>query len=380
LKIAIVRRRCGFDMGGAESYCANVASGLKADGHRVVVVADESTVTTVPFRQAKITGRGSVLKNLTFFMESRKVTGALNADLVYGLSRVRDADFLRISDPLHSAWLQLGYTGNPLIRMLRRFSLRHSLLLWQERESIRSCKFLVTNSNFVKKQLGSIYMVKPEYCFTVYNGVDHDRFRPCSEKQRKQLRSSLGLPEGRFLLLFAGSDLRRKGLLCILQAVSQMKQDITIIIAGSERVADAEALCQRLGILDRVIWLGFRADMERLYQAADIFCLPTLYDPFANTVLESMACATPAITTRSNGASEAIAPACPDLVIGKAEPDALRQALEYFTSLTVDERTSLREAVLKRSRDFTWEGHCRQLEKLFEKYCTASKIPTGSGD
>ena len=49
---------------------------------------------------------------------------------------------------------------------------------------------------------------------------------------------------------------------------------------------------------------GLRADVERCYAGADLFVLPTLYDPFANTCLEAMACGLPVLTTAVNGATE----------------------------------------------------------------------------
>jgi UDP-glucose:(heptosyl)LPS alpha-1,3-glucosyltransferase len=55
-----------------------------------------------------------------------------------------------------------------------------------------------------------------------------------------------------------------------------------------------------------VQFLGEVADMLRVYAAADIFILPTIYDPFSNACLEALACGLPVITTRSNGFSEII--------------------------------------------------------------------------
>ncbi|RUM86956.1 MAG: hypothetical protein DSZ23_06445, partial [Thermodesulfatator sp.] len=293
MNITIVRRRCGYGMGGAESYCANVARGFKKRGYRVTVVADESSLEGIPFKRARVAGRGSVLKNLTFFMESQAVLKKLDSSLVYGLSRVRGADFLRISDPLHAAWLDLGYENSLFAAFRRHFSLRHSLLLWQERQAIRTCKYIVTNSRLVKDQLASYYRVKSEYVFTVYNGVDHERFRPLPEDARNQAKNALGMSPGETAILFAGSDFRRKGLFCLFNAISRMDREVVLLVAGGEATPEADALCRQLGISDSVKWLGYRLDMERLYQAADLFCLPTLYDPFANTVLEAMACGTP---------------------------------------------------------------------------------------
>ncbi len=369
LNITVVRRKCGFSLGGAEGYCANVASGLFKRGHKVTVVADESTLEAVPFERARVAGRGSLMKNLGFFMETQKVLERSAPSCVYGLSRIRNAGFLRISDPLHAAWLDLGYRSAPAFRFLRRLSLRHGLLLWQEREAIRTCGYIVTNSNLVKEQLAQYYQVKPEYVFTVYNGVDHQRFRPLSQQERQAMRENLGIQGGETALLFAGSDIRRKGLLSLLEAVGKLKYPVKLLIAGTDETSEAAALCRRLGISGQVTWLGFRMDMERLYQAADLFCLPTLYDPFANSVLEAISCGTPALTTRLNGASEVVLPLSPELVVPTPEPAELSMAMEFFLDLSSTEKTHLKERLLERSMGFTWDRHLDQLEELFKTYC-----------
>ncbi len=53
-------------------------------------------------------------------------------------------------------------------------------------------------------------------------------------------------------------------------------------------------------------FLGVVRDLPALYAAADIFILPTLYDPFSNASLEALAAGLPVITTRANGLSEVI--------------------------------------------------------------------------
>ncbi len=378
MNISIVRRRCGFGMGGAEGYCANVASGLRGRGHRVTVVADESTLDGVPFERARVAGRGSILKNLSFFMESRMVLGRLEPSCVYGLSRIKDADFLRISDPLHAAWLDLGYDRGIPAFLLRHLSLRHSLLLWQERQSIRTCRYIITNSRLVEDQLYHYYRVMPEYVFTVYNGVDHDRFSPLSQEARRKARRALGMSQGETAILFAGSDIRRKGLFHLMEVLSRLDVRARLFVAGAARTAEAEALCSKLGITQQVEWLGFRMDMERLYQAADVFCLPTLYDPFANTVLEAMACGTPAITTRLNGAAEAMEPVCPELVTGPSDPEGLLSCLEYFMGLATGEKDALRQAVHERALEFSWDRHLDRLEGLFRNHCIPGSPSEGN--
>ncbi len=56
----------------------------------------------------------------------------------------------------------------------------------------------------------------------------------------------------------------------------------------------------------RVQFLGVVRDLPELYGAADIFLLPTIYDPFSNACLEALAAGLPVITTKANGFSEII--------------------------------------------------------------------------
>jgi UDP-glucose:(heptosyl)LPS alpha-1,3-glucosyltransferase len=65
-------------------------------------------------------------------------------------------------------------------------------------------------------------------------------------------------------------------------------------------------MARRLGLEGRVTFLGGMQDVADLYAAADVFVLPTLYDPFSNACLEAMAAGLPVITSRANGASELI--------------------------------------------------------------------------
>ena len=77
------------------------------------------------------------------------------------------------------------------------------------------------------------------------------------------------------------------------------------MVVGTDRERDRfmrEA--QSLG--DRVRFLGGKEDVRPLYAAADCLILPSRYDPFPNTVLESLAMGLPAIVSSRCGAAEII--------------------------------------------------------------------------
>ena len=63
--------------------------------------------------------------------------------------------------------------------------------------------------------------------------------------------------------------------------------------------------------------------MPHVYAAADVFLLPTLYDPFANVTLEALAAGLPVITSAQNGASEIIEDDKNGFILPRADDDKL---------------------------------------------------------
>ncbi len=82
--------------------------------------------------------------------------------------------------------------------------------------------------------------------------------------------------------------------------------NMKLIVIGRGNIRKFEAIAGKYGIHDKVLFLGTRKDIERFYAAADLFVLPTIYDPFSNATLEALASGLPVITTKSNGVSELI--------------------------------------------------------------------------
>ena len=158
---------------------------------------------------------------------------------------------------------------------------------------------IIANSNMVKSNIIKHYSVPAEKIHLLYNGVDLERFTPVNkEKWRRQVRNSLTLRPDAKLVLFVGSGFMRKGLQVLLEAVSLMKDnEIRVLVIGKGPVHKFKAKAERYGIEGRIIFLGPQKEIEKYYFAADLFVLPTIYDPFSNATLEAMASGLPVITT-----------------------------------------------------------------------------------
>ena len=359
MRIAVVRRECGLGLGGAEAYCANVCARLTEMGHNVTVVADKSLLQELLFSRAPVWGRGSILKNLSFFLNAGQVLKKGDFEVSYGLSRVVPVDVLRISDPLHAAWLDLGYRKSTKFRRLRP---RHRLLLWMEAKAIKEAKVIVTNSQLVKNQVQYYYSISAEKVTVIYNGVNLKRFRPITQKDRILAKKTMGISDDATVFVFAGSDLRRKGLSQLLSALAQFReQPFILLVAGSMGNRDLKKRIEGMGLCQNVKWLGYVKDIERVYALADLFVLPTNYDPFANTTLEAMACGIPALTTRQNGAAEVVEQVAHWLVVESSCHRNITEALMAFTALSTQERRLLGERAHLVAQKFSWQRHVEEL-------------------
>ncbi len=104
-----------------------------------------------------------------------------------------------------------------------------------------------------------------------------------------------------------GSGFKRKGLQTLLYSFPLVKnEDIKLLVIGKGDRKRYTMLAEKYGVSDNIIFLKPQREIEKFYAAADIFILPTLYDPFSNATLEAMAAGLPVITTKNNGVAELI--------------------------------------------------------------------------
>jgi UDP-glucose:(heptosyl)LPS alpha-1,3-glucosyltransferase len=143
----------------------------------------------------------------------------------------------------------------------------------------------------------------------------------------------LKLKQNQIALLFAGSGWERKGLLFAIEAMALCKnRQMRLLVAGRGEAGPYKTTRLRFWREDPVQFLGEVADLVPVYAAADIFILPTIYDPFSNACLEALASGLPVITTRSNGFSEIIEDGVHGSIVDNpANLVGLRDAIRFWS-------------------------------------------------
>ena len=163
---------------------------------------------------------------------------------------------------------------------------------------------VIANSEMVKREITDLYGYPTDKIDIVRTGVPLEKFR-FDPVLREKSRAELKLKPDETVLLFAGSGWERKGLRFAIEAFELGRdRKLRLLVAG--RGDQRGYRPKRFFTEEPVRFLGEVADIVPIYAAADIFILPTIYDPFSNACLEALACGLPVITTRDNGFSEII--------------------------------------------------------------------------
>jgi UDP-glucose:(heptosyl)LPS alpha-1,3-glucosyltransferase len=324
ISIGFVRR--GYSRsGGAESYLKRLARGVVELGHEAKLFATRDWPWEEwPLGQIVHVGAQSPI---AFADEIEKFRARDDSDVLLSLERIWKCNVYRAGDGVHRAWLDRRRKFElPLERFIRGLNRVHRQVLQLEEALFanRGAGRVIANSQMVKNEIIDLYGYPTDRIDVVRNGVplEQFRFRP---ELREKWRDELNVKPEQIVLLFAGSGWERKGLQFAIAAMALCRsRKMRLLVAGRGN--------QRYYKSKRVQFLGEVSDLVRIYAAADIFILPTIYDPSSNACLEALACGLPVITTRNNGFSEIIEHGVHGSLVDSANDlIGLRDAIQFWS-------------------------------------------------
>jgi len=366
LSIAFVRRGHS-PTGGAEAYLKRLGLGVIEAGHKVQLIATNQwpgdqwpfgSITRLPAESA-----------IGFADELEQVQPQLDCDVLFSLERVWTCDVYRVGDGVHRAWLARRRKFElPLKRFARGLSRKHRDLLHLEESLLASGKAgrVIVASQMVKNEIVDLYGYPTDKIDIVHNGVPLDKFRFDSELREKS-REDLRLKPDQIALFFAGSGWERKGLMFAIQAMALCKnRKMRLLVAGRGNAALYKTKRLRFWREEPVRFLGEVGDLVRLYAAADMFILPTIYDPFSNACLEALASGLPVITTRSNGFSEIIEDGVHGSIVDHAgDLIGLRDAIRFWSNPL--RRAAARSSNVERAAQFDISRNVEQTLEILKR-------------
>jgi len=242
--------------------------------------------------------------------------------------------------------------------------------------SVHRADLVLADSQNTKDDLAELLGVASDKIEVVYPGVE-ERFRPIEDKATlEEVRKRYNLPP-RFILGL-GTLQPRKNFARLIEAFADLRSfdiaqdrfaicNLRLVIVGGKGwlYEDIFAAVERLGLGEKVVFPGFIADedLPALYNLADLFVFPSLYEGFGLPPLEAMACGTPVITSDTSSLPEVVGEA--GLMVEATDVAALAEAMKRVLG-----DNALREGMitkgLEQAEKFTWEKAAAKLLNLYE--------------
>jgi UDP-glucose:(heptosyl)LPS alpha-1,3-glucosyltransferase len=365
--------------GGCETYIADLAHKLVTDRHEVHLYACRWDAAALP---AAMHYHYLPSKRSPRFLRPWRFTAACTSalrgaghDISIGFDKIWGVDILYPQGGLHAATAAQNFNKYPhwfprsLAQLGKWLDAAHWSYKALERRQYLSERrpVVIVNSNMVKAHFASYYPNNPAELYVIRSAIDPQRFQEEDRPRRRaEWRQNWGIAPDETAALFIAMNYRLKGLEPLLHAVRHMpaQAKFRLIVAGNRHTELYEQLAQRLGIAERVVFLGPRRDVHNCYFAADFLVHPTFYDPCSLVVLEGLACGLPVITTRYNGASELLNPPREGYVID--DPHDHSHLAWCMTQLLDPVRRSAcaREA-RQAALGWSFEDHYRALLQVF---------------
>jgi glycosyltransferase involved in cell wall biosynthesis len=230
-------------------------------------------------------------------------------------------------------------------------------------------------SQHVAERLVETSRIPAEKITVVYNGVRLAAFnRPANPALRAVLtRGSIGRP----IVLTAARLAEQKGHRYLLKAAALVPQAVFILAGDGPDRAELEAEAAKLGLQERILFLGYRDDVSDLLACCDLFVLPSLFEGLPLSILEAMAANKPVIATAIGGNDEAILHGETGLLVPPADPQALAAAIQTILSKPDFARTLSASGKARVYEQFSAEAMVRAVTQVYEQELVSGERALG---
>ena len=235
--------------------------------------------------------------------------------------------------------------------------------------AVRRADHIIADSHNTRRDVVELLGAPGAKISVIHCGVE-PRFRPLSGEALIAVHRKYSLPE-RFILSL-GTIQPRKNYARLIKAFGILNSQIAncklhLVIAGGKGWLYEEILAafERPGLKDRVHFLGFvdDADLPALYNLAELFAFPSLYEGFGLPPLEAMACGTPVVCSETSSLPEVVGDAA--LMVDPLDVEGLAQSMRRVIE-DGSLRASLAARGLERAAAFSWPKAAEKLLKVYE--------------
>jgi len=255
-----------------------------------------------------------------------------------------------IEMPHKSIWQKLKVLDHMIYRRLATFV--EGLIFGHN-----SPKARIVVSQSMKGEFIRHYGDAAESIIVIPNGVDLKMFNPANWLfYRDSLRRRYGISRSEPVLMFAGGDWERKGVLYVIEALSLLpRPDVKLLVIGSGDEKFYGQLAELKQVRERIIFVPYSSNLWEYYAASDVFVFPTIYEPFGLVIVEAMASGLPVIASRVAGAADLITDGVNGLLLREpSDVSDLAAKIELLLS-NVELRKTMGERARETAEKISWD-------------------------
>ncbi len=257
---------------------------------------------------------------------------------------------------------------------------------WVEKTAIEMADAIVAVSEETKIDVLKYFNVEEDKVKVIYNGINLQQYVVTDKTSTLE---EYGIDQSKPFVLFVGRITRQKGIIHLVNAIKYIDPDTQIVLcAGAPDTPEIgkemeDSVNEVKKTRDNVIWIDVMLDKPsviQLYSHADVFCCPSIYEPFGIINIEAMACETPVVASAVGGIKEVVVHGETGILVPLEQqeeapfepknPDKFsRDLADGINSITRDKSLSLTMAKNGRKRveeSFDWVAIAKQMEALYK--------------
>lgn len=230
---------------------------------------------------------------------------------------------------------------------------------------------VISISDYTKRDLVKYSNINPEKIKTIYLGVN-ESFKKIGNNEVELFKEKYSLEEP--FILYVGSEQPRKNFNVLIKSFYKLNkiegfENFKLIKVGRPQTSLGERenlnkMINNLGLQKKIKFIDYvdESNLPLVYNAADLFVFPSLYEGFGLSPLESMACGTPVIASNRSSIPEVVGDA--GILVDPLDIDELTEKMVDVLN-NEDIKKDLSKKGLERSENFTWEKCAEQTLKVY---------------